>query len=112
LFRVLSAFDALFEGVFKTVPVCDTDAGVCFTKITVWPDYDVFVVWISISFIVGVAREGICMVCSSWFVFQQDIVLLPFREISCNVWPDFSGVIIVPEVCMIGVYQDRDSCSF
>jgi hypothetical protein len=43
----------LLEGIFKTVPVCDTDAGVCFAEISVRPDHDVFVVRVPIDFIVG-----------------------------------------------------------
>jgi hypothetical protein len=35
LFRVLGTFHVLFEVVLKTVSVCDVDAGVCFTKISV-----------------------------------------------------------------------------
>jgi hypothetical protein len=44
LFRVLGMFDALFEVIFKTVPVCNADAGMCFTEVLVWPDSDIFVV--------------------------------------------------------------------
>jgi hypothetical protein len=35
LFGILGAFDALFEVVLKTVPVCDVDVGVYFAKILV-----------------------------------------------------------------------------
>jgi hypothetical protein len=35
LFRILGAFDALFEVILKTVPVCDMDVGVYFAKILV-----------------------------------------------------------------------------
>jgi hypothetical protein len=70
LFRVLSTFDALFEVVFKTVPVYNMDVGVCFTEVSVWPDSDVFIIWISFNFIVGAAGEGICMICSPWFIFK------------------------------------------
>jgi hypothetical protein len=44
LFEVLGMFDVLFEVVLKTVLVCDTDIGVCFIKVFVWPDCNVFIV--------------------------------------------------------------------
>jgi hypothetical protein len=88
-------FDVLFQGVFETIPVGDVDAGVLVTEIMVWPDSDIFVVWVSIDFIVWVAGEGICTVRGSRFVFKQDIILFLFREVSCDARSDFSGVAIV-----------------
>jgi hypothetical protein len=70
LFGVLGAFDALFEVIFKTVPVHNMDAGVGFTKVLVWPDSDVFIIRISFNFIVGAAGKGICTICSPWFIFE------------------------------------------
>jgi hypothetical protein len=52
LFGVLSAFDALFEGVFEAVPVCHTNTGMLVAEVTVWPDGDVFIVWVSFDFVV------------------------------------------------------------
>jgi len=28
------------------------------------------------------------------------------------VWPNFAGLSVVPKVCVISIYQDRDCCSF
>jgi hypothetical protein len=112
LLGVLGMFNVLFQGVFKTVPVCDMDVGVCFTEVSVWPNCNVFIIWISINLVIGAAGKGVCTICGSWFIFQQDIVLFPFREISCDAWPNFSGVTIVLEVCMVSIYQDGDRCSF
>ena len=64
-------------------------------EIMVWPDSDIFVVWVSINFIVGAAGEGVCTICGPGFVFEQDIILFSFREVSCNAWSNFSGVTIV-----------------
>jgi hypothetical protein len=69
LFRILSAFDVLLKGVLKTVPVYNINVGVCFTKIFVQPDSDVFVVWISVNFVIRAVRKGICIICSPRFVF-------------------------------------------
>jgi hypothetical protein len=69
LFRILSTSDVLLKGVFKTISVCNTDAGVCFTKIFVQPDSNIFIVWIPINFIVRAAGKGICTICSPWFIF-------------------------------------------
>ena len=65
LLGVLGMFNMLFQGVFKTVPVCDANAGVCFTEVMVRPDCDIFIIWISINFIIGAVGKGICSVCSS-----------------------------------------------
>jgi hypothetical protein len=112
LLRVLGAFDALFQGVFKTVPVGDMNASMLFAKIMIWPDNDILIVQISLDFVVWSSGKGVCMVCSPRFVFEYDIVLLPFREVSCDMWPDFVGVAVVSEVCMVGVDYDGDGSPF
>jgi hypothetical protein len=38
--------------------------------------------------------------------------LLPLREVSCNAWPDFTRVVVISEVCVVGVDYDRDGGSF
>jgi hypothetical protein len=78
--------------------------GVCFAEISVWPDCDIFIVGVPIDFIVRATEEGICMICGSWFIFQQDIILFSLGKISYNAWSDFLGVTVVSEVYMIGVY--------
>jgi hypothetical protein len=112
LFGVLSAFNALLKSVFKTVPICDVDVGVRFAKVMVWPDRYIFIVGVPVDFVVRPVGESICMICGPWFVFQQDIILFPLREISRNAWPDFSGVTVISEVRMVSVHQDGDRCSF
>jgi hypothetical protein len=74
-----------------------------FTKVVVRPDNNVFVIWISFDFVVWSAGEGVSTIGCSGFIFEDDIVLLPFREVSCNAWPDFAGVTVVPEIRVVGV---------
>ena len=52
---------------------------VLFAEELIWQHSDVFIVWVSFAFIVGVMGEGISSICCSWFVFQEDIVLGKFR---------------------------------
>jgi hypothetical protein len=105
-------FDSLFEGVFKTVPISDANACMLFAKIVVRPDSNVFVVQVPIDFIVWLVGEGISAVGRSGFVFKYDVVLLPLGEVSCDARPDFAGVTVVSEVCMVGVDYDGDRSSF
>jgi hypothetical protein len=56
--------------------------------------------------------EGVCSVCCSWFIFELNIVLGYFRDISHYVWSDFPWFSVVSQVCVICVYQDRDFGSF
>jgi hypothetical protein len=83
-----------------------------FAKIVVRPDDDVFIVRVPFDLIVWSTREGIGTICSPGFVFEYNVVLLSFREVSCDVWPDFAGVAVVSEVCMVGVDYDGDGSSF
>jgi hypothetical protein len=70
LLGVLSAFDALFKGVFETVPVCDVNAGMLLTEVMIRPDCDILIVWVSIYFVVWAAGESVCMIYRSWFIFE------------------------------------------
>jgi hypothetical protein len=81
---------------------------VLLAKVVVRPNNDVFVVWIPFDFVVRSAGEGICAVCCPWFIFEYDVVLFPFGEIPCDAWPDFAGVTIISEVCVVGVDYDGD----
>jgi hypothetical protein len=81
-------------------------------KVVIWPDGDVFIVWVSFDLVIGSSGEGICMVCGPRFVFEYDVVLLPFGEISCDAWSDFAGVTVIPEVCVVGVDYDGDGSPF
>jgi hypothetical protein len=103
LFGVLGAFDALFEGVFKTVPVGNANTGVLFAEVVIWPDDDIVVVWVPVDLIVGSAGKGVGAVCGPRLIFKDDVVLLPLREISCYAWSDFAGITVVPEVRVVGV---------
>jgi hypothetical protein len=74
-----------------------------FAKIVVWPDNDIVVVWVSVDLVVGSVGEGVGAVCGPGFVFENDVVLFPFREVSCDAWSDFAGIAVVPEVRVVGV---------
>jgi hypothetical protein len=108
LFGVLGVFNTLFQGVFETVPVGDANASVLFAEVVVRPDYDIFVVWVPFDLIVWSTGKGIGSICRPRFVFEYDVILLPFREISCDVWSDFVRVMVVSEVCVVSVDYDGD----
>jgi hypothetical protein len=112
LFRILGTFDSLFEGVFKTVPIGDANACMLFAKVMVRPDSDVFVVRIPFDFVIWSVGKGVSAVGCSRFVFEYDVVLFSLREVSCDAWPDFAGITVVSEVCVVGVDYDRDRCPF
>jgi hypothetical protein len=112
LFRVLGTFNALFQGAFKTVPVGDANASMLLAEIMVWPDYDIFVVWISFDLIIWSMGKGVSTICSPRLIFEYDVVLLPFREVSCDMWSNFAGIVVISEICVVGVYYDGDGGSF
>jgi hypothetical protein len=58
------------------------------------------------------ARELISSICCARLVFQQYIVLLSFREVSCDSWTDFPRVPVVVKVGVICVDEDRYACPF
>jgi hypothetical protein len=105
-------FNVLFQGAFKAVPVGDANASMLFTKVAVQLDYDVFIVQISFDLVVWSMGEGIGMIRRPRLIFEYDVVLLPFREVSYDVWSNFVGVTVVSEVCVVGVDYDRDGSSF
>jgi hypothetical protein len=72
-------------------------------KVVVWPDDDIVVVWIPVDLIVGSAGKGVGAICGPRFIFKDDVVLFSLREVSCDVWSDFAGITVVPEVCVVGV---------
>ena len=111
LFRVLCPFDTLFEGIFNGVPIYNCYTHVVFTKIFVRKDSNVFVVWVSFYFIIRLLGESIRTVGSAWFIFQEQVVLSKFGDISCNTWANFAWFSII-QVCMISVHQDGDFCAF
>jgi hypothetical protein len=80
-------------------------------KVAVQPDGDVFVVRVSIDFIIRSSGKGISAICGSRLVFEYDIVLLPLREVSCDARSDFARVAVVSEVCVVGIDYDGDRCS-
>jgi hypothetical protein len=81
-------------------------------EIFVWEDGYILIVWISFYLIVWSAGEGICSVCCSWFIFELNIILGDFRNISHYAWSDFSWFPVVLQVCVICVYQNRDFSPF
>jgi hypothetical protein len=52
------------------------------TEVFVREDGHVFIIWISFYLVVRSAREGICSVGCSWFIFELNIILGNFRDIS------------------------------
>jgi hypothetical protein len=85
---------------------------VLFTKVVVRPDDDVFIIQVSFDLVVWSSGEGISAVCCPGFIFEYDIVLLPFREVPCDAWSDFAGVTVISEICVVGVDNDGDRGPF
>jgi hypothetical protein len=112
LFGVLGAFDVLFEGVFKTVPIGEANVCMLFTKVVVRPDDNIFVVQIPLDLVIWLVGKGIGVICGPRLVLEYDIVLLPLREVSCDARSDFVGVTVVPEVCVVSINYDGDRGSF
>jgi hypothetical protein len=81
---------------------------VLFAKVVVWPDNDVFVVWVPIDLVIWSTGEGVGSIRRPRFIFKYEVVLLPFREVSCDAWSNFAGVAVVSEVGMVGVDYDGD----
>ena len=84
------------------------DLGVFFTKIVVWPNCNIFIDRVIASVMVLSVQELISSICCARFIFQEHVVLLSLREVSGNSWTYFPGILIVAEVCMIGIDEDRD----
>jgi hypothetical protein len=81
-------------------------------EIVVRPNYDVFIDGVVPSIMVLSVQELISLICCTQFIFQEHIVLLSFREVSSDSWTYLPGIPIVAEVCMVGVYKDRDFSAF
>jgi hypothetical protein len=81
-------------------------------EVFVREDGYILIVWISFYLIVWLAGEGICSVCCSWFIFELNIVLGYFRDVSCYIWSNLLWFPVISQVCVICVYQDRDFGSF
>jgi hypothetical protein len=82
------------------------------TEVFVGEDCYILIVWISLYFIIQSAREGVCSVCCPGFIFELNIVLGDFRDISCYAWSDFSWFPVISQVCVVCIYQDRYFGSF
>jgi hypothetical protein len=65
------------------------------TEVFVREDGYVLIIWISFYFVVRSAGEGICSVHHSWFIFELNIVLGNFRDISHYTWSDFSWFPVI-----------------
>ena len=61
--------DLLFEIIMECIFIHNANDCMLFAKVVVWPYYHIFVVGI-VPFIIGAAEEGVCVICSSGFVFQ------------------------------------------
>jgi hypothetical protein len=72
-------------------------------KVVIRPDNNIVVVWISIDFVVRSAGKGVGAVRGPGFVLENDVVLFPLWEVTCDAWSDFAGITVVPEVCVVGV---------
>ena len=77
---------------------------VLLTEIFVGPYSDVFIFWIAAVVVVFSSREAICLIRGAGLVFQEHIVLLMFRQVSCHLWSNFPGIAVIVEVGMIGEY--------
>jgi hypothetical protein len=64
-------------------------------EVFVREDGYILIIWVPFYFVIQSAREGICSVCCSWFIFELDVILGNFRNISYNVWSDFLQFPIV-----------------
>jgi hypothetical protein len=81
-------------------------------EVFVQEDGYILIIWVSFYFIVWSAGEGICSICCPWFIFELNIVLGDFGDISCYMWSNFLWFSVVPQVCMVHIYQNRDFSSF
>jgi hypothetical protein len=81
-------------------------------KVVVRPDGDVFIVRVSFDLVIQSSGEGVGAICGSRFILKYDVVLFPLREVSCDTRPDFAGVAVISEVCVVGIDYDRDRRPF
>ena len=63
-------------------------------KIFIRPYKDFFIIWVW-PFIIRPSGEGVHSVCCSWFIFQEDVVLFSFREVSHHVGANFPWVSVI-----------------
>ena len=82
------------------------------TEVFVRKDCYVLIVWILFHLIVWSVGEGICSVCCLWFIFELDIILGNFWNISHNAWSNLSWFPVVLQVCVVCIHQNRDFSSF
>ena len=75
---------------------------VLLAEIFVGPYSDVFIFWVAAVVVVFSSRETVCSIGGTGFVFQEHVVLLAFRQVSCHLWSNFPGVAVIAEVCMVG----------
>ena len=77
---------------------------VLLAEIFVGPYSDVFIFWIVAVIVVFSSREAVCSIGGPGFVFQEHVVLLAFRQVSCHSWSNFPGVTVIAEVGMVSEY--------
>ena len=82
-----------------------------FTKIFVGPYCYVLIVWVACIIILSLG-ECVCPIGGACFIFKEEVVLLSFREVSCDALSNFPCIAVVAEVSVICEYQDGDFCSF
>jgi hypothetical protein len=81
---------------------------VVLTEVAFWPYCYIVIVWVIACVVVFSARELISSICCAQFVFQEDIILLPFWQVAYNSWTDFSRVLIVVKVGVVDVNENGD----
>jgi hypothetical protein len=85
---------------------------VVITEVFVGEDGYILIIWISFYLIVRLAREGICSVGCPWFIFELNIILGNFRDVSYHAWSDFSWFPVISQVCVVRIHQNRYFSSF
>ena len=72
-------------------------------EVMVWPDRDIFIDRVATRIMVFSARELISSICCAWLVFQEDVVLFAFWQVSGDSRPDFPRLPIVSQVGVIRI---------
>ena len=97
--------------LFRSVSIKCIDDCMFFAKVFVGPYCYVLVVWVACIIIFSLG-ECVCSIGGAWFIFEEEVILLSFQEVSCDALSNFPCVAVVAEVSMICEHQDEDFCSF
>ena len=82
-----------------------------FAEVLVRPYYYIFIIRVA-CVVVFLSRGCVCPISGAWFVFEEEVILLSFWEVSCDVLSNLSCIAVVTEVSVICEYQNGDFCSF